>query len=461
MSVGKTKYLGAINLAIDLFILNISFLISVWLKFDQLSPRWAQESYEVFWFGLNTIWIILSLIIKPYSFSRTKRVIGVLRQYFFVLLLHAMSISTLLVFVKFTDVSREILVNLYLSFAFLLSITKVVGIYLMRMYRRQGFSYKNVAVLGYGPLAVEVRKFFRVHPEYGFRFLGFFDDHSKEMYVEGQIKDFKDFAINKDVNEVYCCIPYVDYELIRELIDWGESHMIKVKLITDFRGFASKGITLDRYDEIPVLDVSPVPLDDQQNQLVKRVFDTAFSFSVIVLLMSWLTPLMALIIKIESKGPVFFKQKRTGKDGKAFWCYKFRSMAVNTDSDAKQATKGDMRITKVGAFIRKTSIDELPQFFNVFLGNMSVVGPRPHMLRHTEEYTKVVEKFMSRHLVKPGITGLAQARGYRGETENDDYAMKGRVKLDRFYVNNWSLWFDVQIIIDTVMGIVNGDEKAY
>ncbi|MBD0399851.1 undecaprenyl-phosphate glucose phosphotransferase [Flammeovirga sp. EKP202] len=459
--MGKSKYLQPFNFLADILIFNLAFISAIWLKFNRIKPPLEQESYTMLWIFANLAWIIISLSIKPHSFQRTKRVTRVLRSYASALVWHGMAISTFVVGIKFADVSREFLLNTYMIWTPVIFSVKIIGIYAVRMYRRQGFSYKNVVVLGYGPLAVEVRKFFRVHPEFGFRFLGFFDDHSKEMYVKGKLSEFKTFAVNNDVNEVYCCIPYIDYELIRELIDWGESHMIKVKLITDFRGFASKGITLERYDEIPVLDVSPVPLDDQHNQLMKRAFDVAFSFSVIVLLMSWLTPLMTLIIKLESKGPVFFKQKRTGKDGRAFWCYKFRSMAVNSDSDAKQATKGDMRITKVGAFIRKTSIDELPQFFNVFIGNMSVVGPRPHMLRHTEEYSKVVEKFMSRHLVKPGITGLAQARGYRGETENDDYAMKGRVKLDRFYVNNWSLWFDVQIIFDTVTGIVNGDEKAY
>ncbi|OHX67009.1 undecaprenyl-phosphate glucose phosphotransferase [Flammeovirga pacifica] len=458
---GKSKYLQPFNFLADILLFNLAFISAVWLKFNRLEPPLEQEAYTMLWIFSNLAWVIIAISIKPHRYHRTERVSKVLRSYAYSIVWHGMAISTFVVGIKFGRVSREFLLNLYLIWTPLLFATKIIGIYLMRMYRRQGFSYKNVVVLGYGPLAIELRKFFRVHPEFGFRFLGFFDDTSEEMYVEGQLKDFKAFAIDRDVNEVYCCIPYINYELIRDLIDWGESHMIKVKLITDFRGFASKGITLDRYDEIPVLDVSPVPLDDQQNQLIKRGFDVVFSFTVILLMMSWLTPLMALIIKLESKGPVFFKQKRTGKDGRSFWCYKFRSMAVNTESDATQATKGDMRVTKVGAFIRKTSVDELPQFFNVFLGSMSVVGPRPHMLRHTEEYSQKVEKFMARHLVKPGITGLAQARGYRGETENDPYAMKGRVKLDRFYVNNWSMWFDVQIILDTVMGIVKGDEKAY
>src|SRR5690606_28880930 len=194
-----------------------------------------------------------------------------------------------------------------------------------------------------------------------------------------------------------------------KLIDFGEANLIKVKLIADFRGFSVKGLELERYDLIPVLNVNPIPLDDYKNRLVKMAFDLAVSTFIVILFLSWAMPLIALIIKLDSKGPVFFRQKRTGKDKKEFWCYKFRSMRVNDDSDLQQAQRNDSRITKIGAFLRKTSLDELPQFFNVFLGNMSVVGPRPHMLKHTEEYSKVVEKFMSRHFVKPGITGLAQA----------------------------------------------------
>ena len=194
--------------------------------------------------------------------------------------------------------------------------------------------------------------------------------------------------------------------------------------------------------------------------MLKRVFDIIFSSSVIIFILSWLTPLVAILIKLESKGPVFFKQARNGFNYKEFYCYKFRSMTTNSEANFYQATRGDQRITNIGKFIRKTSIDELPQFFNVLFGDMSVVGPRPHMVSHTDMYAKRIDKFMVRHFVKPGITGLAQISGYRGEVETDKDII-GRVKFDIFYIENWSLLLDLKIIFKTAINAVKGEEKAY
>ena len=180
----------------------------------------------------------------------------------------------------------------------------------------------------------------------------------------------------------------------------------------------------------------------------------------IIFILSWLFPILALIIKSTSKGPVLFKQKRSGIDNIVFNCYKFRSMTQSLDADSKQATKGDSRITKIGAFMRRTSLDEFPQFINVFFGEMSIVGPRPHMLFHTEEYSKLIKKYMVRQLVKPGITGLAQVRGFRGETRKLK-DMEGRVRLDVWYIENWSLILDVNIILLTIRNAIKGDEKAF
>ncbi len=191
----------------------------------------------------------------------------------------------------------------------------------------------------------------------------------------------------------------------------------------------------------------------------KRAFDILFSLLVMALLLSWLVLLVALVIKLTSKGPVFFRQLRTGKDDQPFYCFKFRSMRVNNESHSKQATAGDARITRIGAFMRKTSIDELPQFLNVLRGDMSIVGPRPHMLQHTEEYAQVVNGFMQRHAVTPGITGLAQVRGYRGETKEVS-AMAKRVRFDVWYINNWSFGLDVKIVALTVRQAVLGHDNA-
>ncbi|MBO0356959.1 exopolysaccharide biosynthesis polyprenyl glycosylphosphotransferase [Hymenobacter sp. BT186] len=194
--------------------------------------------------------------------------------------------------------------------------------------------------------------------------------------------------------------------------------------------------------------------------LRKRIFDVVFAGLVAILLLSWLVPLIALCIKLDSRGPVFFRQLRTGKHGKPFYCLKFRSMRTSADADRTQASRHDSRITRLGAFLRKTSLDELPQFFNVLKGEMSVVGPRPHMLRHTEDYAQVIDNFMDRHLIMPGITGLAQVSGYRGETK-EVRAMVDRVRADIRYLRNWSFLLDLKIVLLTIWQVIKPDEHTF
>lgn len=201
-------------------------------------------------------------------------------------------------------------------------------------------------------------------------------------------------------------------------------------------------------------------VDTSNDPTHKRAFDIVFALVVACCVLIWLIPLLAVLIKLESKGPIFFKQLRTGKDGIPFYCFKFRSMYVNTDANHKQASRGDSRITKIGAFLRKTSLDELPQFINVLLGDMSVVGPRPHMLQHTESYSRIITNYMLRHTMRPGITGLAQVAGHRGETK-DVTAMVNRVNADIQYLQNWSLAMDIKIVGLTAYQMVKGNENAF
>ncbi|UKT62229.1 exopolysaccharide biosynthesis polyprenyl glycosylphosphotransferase [Pedobacter mucosus] len=231
--------------------------------------------------------------------------------------------------------------------------------------------------------------------------------------------------------------------------------------------------SLDNYDSSITLDI--VEQNDNQyatavldgdvksieslHHYTKRIFDLLFSLT-IVLFFSWLYLILAGLIRLESKGNVIFKQKRTGKNNQDFWCYKFRTMVINTDSHHRQASKGDVRITKIGRFLRRSSMDELPQFLNVILGNMSVVGPRPHMIKHTEEYQNIIEGYMKRHDMLPGITGWAQIKGFRGETTASE-SMQKRVDHDIWYIKNWSVLLDVKIVLLTVLHIFNGHENAY
>ena len=454
-----SKYINVIHWIGDLLFINIAFLFSYFIHFNTLVGLLTPPYLNLFIY-FNAAWVTLVLILKPYKFSRISRVAAILRGHFSLIILHLLLVTAFFVIGNAYFFSRDQVLSTYAILTILIFAWKVFFVYLLRIYRKKGFNFRNVVIVGYGELSEDLRKFFLLHPEHGFKLLGFFDNRHKSERILGTFADIEEYAKENEVAEIYCCLPYIRYTQVKKLIDFGEDNLIKVKLLADFRGFSMKGLELERYDLIPVLNVNPIPLDDYKNRLVKRAFDLAFSTFVIVFFLSWAMPLIALIIKLDSKGPVFFKQKRTGKDKKEFWCYKFRSMRVNDASDLQQARKNDSRITKIGGFLRRTSLDELPQFFNVFLGNMSVVGPRPHMLKHTEEYSKVVEKFMSRHFVKPGITGLAQAKGFRGETETD-LLMQNRVRLDRFYVGNWSLIFDIKIILLTISTMLSGEDKAY
>jgi putative colanic acid biosynthesis UDP-glucose lipid carrier transferase len=249
--------------------------------------------------------------------------------------------------------------------------------------------------------------------------------------------------------------PQIDY-----FIDFADNNLKILKFIPDNNELFSRNLKLDYYGYIPILSLRNIPLDDVINQIVKRVFDICFSILIILFFLSWLTPILAILIKLESSGPVFFRQRRNGLNYKEFNCCKFRSMNLNEIADLEQVSKNDPRITKVGKFIRKTSIDELPQFFNVLVGDMSVVGPRPHMVSHTEMYAQKIDKFMVRHFIKPGITGLAQTNGYRGEVESDSDIIN-RVKYDIYYVENWSVLLDLKIIVATVVNAIRGEDKAY
>lgn len=454
----KPLLLKVLLLIVDILLINISLIIATVVKFNS-GVKYYFEKYPELFLLINITWLILFFVLKSYDIRTYDRASKWFIRIFSIISFHLLVIASFWVFTKSYHYSREFLFLTYLSITILIFSWRVLYYYLLK-YLYKLTVPKNIIVYGYGPIATELVAFLRLHAEYGYKFLGYFDNNRQSEQIKGTYSELQDFVRNNEVDEIYCCLPYVDYSHIKELIDFGDESLVRIKLLTDFRGFASKNIELHRYEHIPVLSVNSTPLDDWKNRAVKRVFDITFSLFVLIFIFSWLYPIIALLIKIDSKGPILFKQKRTGLNNDDFYCYKFRTMKVNSESDVKQATKDDSRITKLGRFLRKSSLDELPQFLNVLMGSMSVIGPRPHMLSHTEEYAKKVEKFMARHFVKPGITGLAQAKGYRGETKHIRQ-MQNRVKLDRFYVDNWSLWLDIKIIFMTITSIIKGNENAF
>ncbi len=268
-----------------------------------------------------------------------------------------------------------------------------------------------------------------------------------------------DFAKKNQINEFYLPVSTIDPVEINTLTNQAEKHCIRINFIPK-ETIENSEYRLHYIGGIPVLKKYHEPLARLRNQTVKRTFDFIISSLVIIFILSWLIPLIGLLIKLESKGPIFFKQERSGRDNASFGCLKFRSMKVNNESDLVQATKDDRRVTKFGRFLRKTSIDELPQFINVFKGEMSIVGPRPHMLRHTKEYNELIDHYMVRLYLKPGVTGWAQANGYRGEITDIDL-MRRRVEHDIWYMENWSLLLDIKILWLTFIGVLKGHENAY
>ena len=306
----------------------------------------------------------------------------------------------------------------------------------------------------------KVRQLVNAKKELGFIYSG---NMQEDVFAENyeSAKSFLFEKVNQEqAQEVFFIKTAISNEHLYNLIQELDKMTIRVRIIPDFFNFYTKPQNLSFIGDIPLLSLRREPLESLFNRMFKRGFDMIFSFLVIIGVISWIFPILAILIKLESKGPVFFKQRRSGRDNKPFWCYKFRSMYTNKDSDILKASRSDIRITRIGTFIRKTSIDELPQFFNVLLGNMSIVGPRPHMLSQTINYSTLVDKYMIRHFVKPGITGWAQVNGYRGEiTKFED--LEKRVEHDIWYLENWSFLLDVQVILLTVYYVIVGQKNAY
>jgi Undecaprenyl-phosphate glucose phosphotransferase len=453
-----SKYQKEINLTGEMVFLNLFYLAGYLFTFDNLGTLLQSNYFELLLF-YNIAWIISAFIIQIHETTRTTPFEVHLRR-----LINALGLYLLIIFafigIKGNEYYKVFVFQGYFLTALGLTIFHLGFVLFMKYWRRIGYNQRKVIVVGYGELARELRKFFIFHPEHGYKFMGYFDDHHHGNQVKGTIDDVENFIRENGAIEIYCCLPNVDPEKVQRLIEFSEDNFIPMKIIPDFRGFPYKSVEVQLYDYIPVLKLRPQPLDDPFNRFIKRTFDIFLSLTAMILFLWWLVPLIAILIRIDSRGPALFKQMRHGKSNEPFVCYKFRTMVVNTEADTKQATKNDPRITKLGKFLRKTSLDEVPQFYNVLKGEMSVIGPRPHPLKLNLDYKPQIDKFMLRHSVKPGITGLAQAKGYRGETSNL-ISMKNRVKLDKFYVENWSILFDIKIIFLTLNLIFRGNNNAY
>jgi len=450
--MGKTnKYSGYVrpfSFALDLLTINV-------LAYFILPENFG------FWYHLfiTFSWTILIWTIDFYEIYRHTKVIRIIgkliKQYIIFLILNFAYIGFL---GKFSNPFRVVL---YVSVSlFVVGLFKFLIYFLLRKYRVTfGKNLRRVVILGNGKASEQLMDFFKSNPDYGYKLEGVFD---LKINKAKQIQECYDFVLETEIDEIYSSLSDINNEDVNNLIDFADNNLKTLKFIPDSNNQPLvRNLVYDYYDHIPILSLRNIPLHKRSNKIVKRTFDIVFSSAVLILVLSWLTPILALLIRLESKGNIFFRQKRNGLKNKTFNCYKFRSMRCNKVSDEMCVTKkNDPRITRIGTFIRKTSIDELPQFWNVFKGNMSVVGPRPLPINQTEHYIHKINKFMVRHLIKPGITGLAQTNGYRGEM-NTYKDIINRLRYDIFYLENWSFVLDIKIILQTVYNAFKGDKKAY
>ena len=446
-----SKYIRPLSIFFDLLVVSILCLFF----FKELNLD--SYCYLVY----QTIsWFVISFFIKFYSIYRFTTPVEITSK------IIKQGILFLLVIIAFFPFSKEVLFSgkavayFMVSSFFLITIFKYLLFYYLKKYRVvTGSNYRNTVIIGYTPESVRLKELFETRIDYGYRFLGFFSDKKTNSNIKGKLDTLNDFILDNNVDEIYCSLNEITNDQLKKLVQFADNNGKTIKFIPDTKQIFSKNLKMEYYEVFPVLSLQKTLLHDPLTKAFKRGFDIVFSIIVIVGVLSWLVPLLAIAIRIESKGPIFFIQGRPGIDENEFFCYKFRSMHINITTE-KEASKNDPRVTKIGRILRKTSIDEMPQFINVLLGDMSVVGPRPHLWSQNKAYAKKINRYMVRLYVKPGITGLAQVRGFRGEIETDE-DMINRIKYDVFYIENWSLILDIKIIIQTVVNIFKGEDKAY
>lgn len=445
------SFIRIIFLLGDIVFLNLSILASYHLTVSQNSDLTNIVYLIIF---SNLTWFFLITVATPYSLTKLWDVPKALKNQLIFLFIHLLVVVSLIFFYNRSYTYLQI-VLIYFIFIPTFYLWKLLALFIRRVLDGNGKISKNILLISGAEYLDRAQQYL-------------LSDVEKKYFLLGQIEldSFKipltevhDFCNQNEVDEIVVCLPTrID---LKELIDFGLNRLIPIRLITDVQSQQDKSIAeLSHFNADPFVRISTIPLDETHNQMLKRVFDVMFSTLFILCVLSWLTPIIAILIVIDSKGPIFFRQKRNGKGNVPFQCIKFRTMVVNQESDSKQATSNDPRITRIGRFLRKSSIDELPQFFNVFNGEMSLIGPRPHPIKLNEKFSTQIRKLVSRHYVKPGITGLAQAMGYRGETSTLT-DMKNRITLDRFYIENWSFSLDLKIIYLTIISLIRGSEKAF
>jgi len=451
----------------DVVLLNTALALSFWFRYGSFDLVDIKEVRAVSLLS-NVFWITLLLYKDSYRIVRTERIEAILYRTIRMLLIHLAIIAVFIIVLKYDEVSRLRMVYFYTTFFVLLVSFRIFFMQILKHVRAQGYNFRKVVLVGANAAGERMSRILSKDLTYGYRVMGFFDDEiDSEIVLKapvlGGFEDIENYLSSEKIDEMYVALHIEKIDVINRLTALCERYMVRIKYIPDFQQYTkSNRVQISFYGNgnVPVLMLRKEPLEIPLYRIMKEVFDFSFSLCVIVFVFPWLFPILILLIKANSAGPVFFVQKRSGRDNQSFPCYKFRTMYVNTAANELQARPNDTRITKVGAFLRRTSMDELPQFFNVLMGNMSVVGPRPHMLSHTEQYSELINNFLVRHYAKPGITGWAQVNGFRGETK-ELADMENRVEHDIWYIENWSFLLDLKIIGLTVVNVFQGEKNAF
>ncbi len=440
------------------------FITLILMKFLHPGFRFSQK-HMLELFSFLTAWLVASIIMQLYSSETIEKIERLLRQTIRTALLQSVIFFMFMFFAKDKTVLKFLLIC-YSMLVFFFGVSRFFVMYLSDLFLKKTFLKKSIAIVGYNEMGRKLADFFSTsRSDYVLK--SFFDEDVSDMAItpKGEIinpiAQCIEYAAKNNIEEVYSTILPGNREVIQELVEVAEQKCIRLRFVPDLSQNNDGHFNIDYVGEFPVITLHKEPLEEISNRLKKRLMDVVFSFLVTTLLLSWLIPIVGLLIKLETKGPVFYIQNRPGRNNHMFKIIKFRTMVVNEDDDQfVQVKKNDPRITKVGKFLRKTSLDEMPQFLNVLTGEMSVIGPRPHPIKLNETFMDSIHSYMARHFIKPGISGWAQVNGCRGET-NTSEDMQKRIEHDLWYLENWSLMLDVRIFFMTVINVLRGDKNAY
>jgi len=457
------RYLQITLVALDMIILNVVYILCQVILLKGIHSNYS-DVYFQYWAISNGLWLFLSSFLRTYAIKVILNFEYYIKRTIQVLLVWIICVLIYLFFLRAFEISRLFIIATTVGFGLGLLLNRFLYLGIKNYFKRSHHLTKKVLILGYNDTAKKLANYFE-EDGMNTELVGYIEDNNniKELShypVLADLENTLSIAKEMDVQEIFSTITPEQNKDIYTLMYQAEKECIRFKIVPNLSVFITRDVHIEYFGDLPILSLRSEPLDDVGNRVKKRILDIIVSLFVIVFFLSWMVPLFALLIYIESGEPVFFRQLRTGRNKKSFYCLKFRSMKNNKDADLKQATPGDARITRLGKFIRKTSLDEFPQFFNVFKGEMSLVGPRPHMLKHTNDYSKIVEDYMVRQFLKPGITGWAQINGYRGEITNPEQ-IKMRVDKDLWYLENWNLWLDIQILFLTIYYVLRGDKNAF